>query len=200
MQKTQVFFLAAVVSCLLLGGCVEHAGYTAGIAALQKDDIKQCAALKEAQDVKECYLTFADGKNDPKLCLQAPDPAACVSDYAGKRQLMSACDVLTNPAQKYSCVARVAGDQTGRSIEEIIADFRSRGASKQCLAKCQQTSTSCETDCHLKEKVLQPYEVNGTIYYPVDADYVDCMNTCKTGYSTCREDCLQGGGDPNFHN
>jgi len=200
MQKSQVFFLVVVASCLFLSGCVEHAGYSAGLTALQKDDIKQCNALKEAQDVKECYLTFADGKSDPKYCLQAPDPAACVSDYAGKRQQMSACDVLTNPTQKYSCVARVAGDQTGRSIEEMIADFRSRGASKQCLAKCEQTSTSCETDCHLKEKVMQPYEVNGTIFYPVDTQYVDCVNTCKNGYATCREDCLQGGGDPNFHN
>jgi hypothetical protein len=202
MQKTRVLFSVALVSFLFLSGCVEHQGYTEGLKALEKSDIKHCDGLKEKDQIKECYYTFADGKNDPNFCLKAPDPAACVSDYAGKRQQMSPCDVLKDPVQKYGCVARVAGDYTGRSIEEMVADFNTRGASKKCLDKCGLTSASCETVCKMKEKVMQPYEENGMTIIPVDVEYVKCANTCKDAYISCREDCLSGneGKDPYFHN
>jgi len=201
MQKTHVFFLAIAASFIFLCGCVEHAGYSAGLKALEKGDVKHCNGLKEQTEVKECYYTFADGKNDPNYCLQAPDPSACVSDYASKRQLMSPCDVLKDPVQKYGCVARVAGDQTGRSIEEIIADFKTRGTSKKCLGQCEKTESTCKLNCDMNKKVLEPYESNGMIVHPVDTAWVECTNSCTGGYKICREDCLSAneGKDPNFN-
>jgi hypothetical protein len=200
MQKTPLIFLAAAVAFLSLSGCVEHAGYSAGIKALEKNDITQCGALKESDQVKECYYTFADGKNDPNYCLQAPDPSACVSDYASKRQIMSPCDVLKDPVQKYGCIAKVAGDQTGRSVEEIIADFRSRGASKKCLEACEETQKKCELPCELNKKYIPPYEKDGMTVIPTDVGYVQCKKTCEDGYISCRGDCLEGKSDPYFHN
>jgi hypothetical protein len=185
---------------LALYGCIEHQGASVGMDALKAGDISKCKTLREPSDINECYYTFADGKNDPKYCLQAPDPSACVSDYAGKRQQMSACDVLTDPAQKYSCVARVAGDQTGRSIEEMVADFRTRGASKKCLEACTAKEEKDKLPCELNKKYIPPYEQNGMIIVPVDTEYVGCINRAKDAYISCREDCLQGGGDPYFHN
>ena len=188
------------ICAIFLCGC-EHQGATQGMKALEKGDITMCNSMKEQTEVKECYYTFADGKNDPNYCLKAPDPSACVSDYASKRQLMSPCDVLKDPVQKYGCIAKVAGDQTGRSVEEMIADFNTRGASKMCLAKCEKTESGCKLDCDLKKKVLEPYEQNGMIVVPVDTTWVECSNSCTDGYKICREDCLSGnnGKDPNFN-
>ena len=199
MQKSMFLPIFFAVLAMLLFGCTEHAGYAQGMKALENNDITMCGQMKEQSEIKECYYTFADGKNDPSLCLKAPDPTACVSDYAGKRQMMSACDVLTDSAQKYSCVARVAGDQTGRSIEEMIADFRTKGASKKCLGQCEKTSSSCELNCKMNENYIPPEEKNGTIIYYTDVEAVKCVNGCKDAYIVCRDDCLSGNGDPYFN-
>ena len=200
MKEIPVHLLLALALSIFLSGCVEHAGATQGMKALEKGDITMCNGLKEQKDANECYYTFADGKNDPNYCLKGPDPAACVSDYAGKRQLMSPCDILKDPVQRAGCIARVAGDYTGRSVEEIIADFNSKGASKKCLEKCSTTQSSCEVPCELNKKYLPSYEQDGMIVYPTDMEYVNCKNACKDGYINCREDCLTatGGKDPYF--
>ena len=185
-----ILFSIIAVCAVFLSGCPEHQGATQGMKALEKNDISMCNNLTEEGQVKECYYTFADGKNDPALCLKSTDPTACVSDYAAKRQQMSACDVLKDPAQKYSCVARVAGDYTGRSIEEIIAEFRTKGASKKCLENCDKTESGCKLKCDLNKTYIPPTEDNNTIVYHTDVEWIKCTNLCEDGYKPCREDCL----------
>lgn len=189
-----VIFSILPICFIFFSGCVEHAGYAAGLKALEKNDITLCNSLKEQADVKECYYTFADGKNDPNYCLRAPDPTTCVSEYAAKRQQMSPCDVLRDPGQKYTCLARVAGDQTGRSIEEIIADFRSQGASRKCQAQCSNTRSTCDRNCDMNKKALPSYEENGRVIIPTDVEYLDCKNTCTDAYVGCNDDCLSAAG------
>lgn len=177
-----------------LYGCVEHQGYSAGLEALKTGDVSECNKLKEESQIKECYLTFADGSNDSSVCLKAPSPTDCVADFASKKQKVSACDILTDYTQRYNCVARVTADSSGRSIEEMVANWRTNGASQKCLNKCWDTESSCKIDCDINHDTHPtPYEINNTVYYPVDPDYVQCNQDCKTAVITCRDDCLSGG-------
>lgn len=189
-----LLFPLAVLCVVFLSGCVEHQGYAAGLEALRAGDVSRCNNLTSEDQKKECYLTFADGSNDSRICLRAPDPTACVTDYASKRQQISACDTLPDPAQRYNCIARVTADYSGRSAEELIADWRSGGATKQCLNRCWSTEDSCKITCSINDRNPTPYERDGVIYHPVDPAYVECVEGCRTAVINCRDDCLSAGG------
>jgi hypothetical protein len=64
-----------------------------------------------------------------------------------RRNNISACDVLTDPVKKYTCVAKFTGDSTGRSLDIIIGDYNTRGKVTACIDKCIVDMNACKGEC-----------------------------------------------------
>jgi len=137
---------ATISACLLfvvimLAGC-DEVNRKADDAIGSKNPAL-CKELKQESEVQSCYNKVADGLNDPEVCFQSDDRNGCVSEFALSKRSIKYCDLTTDAVSKYACVASVTGDNTGRAIESIVADWRSKGAVSKCKELCQPDYDSC---------------------------------------------------------
>ncbi|MFH1222288.1 MAG: hypothetical protein V1492_04335 [Candidatus Micrarchaeota archaeon] len=132
---------------LLLAGCLEDMIDDTTREALEKNDPTICTKANDTILQSECLVTYATSKNDPSACLIGKNPEECVSSAAIKNQKISYCDVLKDPVQKYTCIVKVTGDKTGRSIEELISSWKDKGRMDSCFKQCEREWINCDRGC-----------------------------------------------------
>jgi hypothetical protein len=195
MKKSIVIFSLFLVFVLLFG-CTSEVKEKAGKAVEQKNPAL-CKDLGDEGDVKKCYFLVAEEMDDANVCLQATDVPNCVGRFASAKDSTKYCDLLTDTTQKYGCVVKVTGDQTGRAIGEILEDWRGNGTIIKCKEGCEATKDKCYSreydnwqkaneDCFAKyptdednryyceDGVKKTFESNKLICY-------DAMQDCERG-------------------
>jgi hypothetical protein len=141
-MKRRIAILSMFVVLVLLFGCTNVVRDTAE-DAVDQNNPSLCKKLEEATDVKKCYELVAENMNDPEVCKQSTDNNGCVTNFAVQKSSLKYCDMTTDAAAKTACILSVTGDQTGRALEDILADWRSKGAVSKCKEQCEQPYRNC---------------------------------------------------------
>ncbi len=156
-----------------------------------------CKELEREDDVERCFQKVADEMNDPEVCLQAADRNACLTEFSVSKRSIKYCDMTTDAAAKYACVVRVTGDNTGRELTFILADWRSSGAVSKCKELCRPAYESCMKDCYKKllgaQEKCAAISGSGDKYWCFDAakkDNDQCTLGCYDSQDECEEGCL----------
>lgn len=179
--------IAFAASLILLSGCIEHQGDSMAQKALASKDPSLCLKnLTQEKDKTECLVVYSTGIKDPKPCLAGPVPEDCLTEYAIKNRQMTPCDLLTDPAKKYTCVAKFTGDSTGRSLEIIIADWKTNGRVSSCIKQCEATAVRCREGCIGTKS--EEYKACGGF---ADPGYDRCAGDIEYKYKNCMSDCDQ---------
>lgn len=130
-----------LVMVFLLAGCDEVNNKAQD--AIDAKDPSMCRQLSQENDVQQCYGKVADGLNDPNVCLQAAERNDCITYFATEKRNIRFCDLTTDVVAKSSCIVQVTGDNTGRAIDDIVADWRSKGALSKCKELCLPDYNAC---------------------------------------------------------
>jgi hypothetical protein len=169
-------FALILISIIFISGCVEHRGDALAQKAMAANNPGMCNNLTEQRDRSECFRVYADTKAEPSVCLMdAADSMECISRYAARHNTMTVCDLFKDAAKKYECVARFTGDQTGRALDTIIADWKTNGRMSMCIKQCSAERTRCVEKCARGD-------------HP-------CINICdREYYDTCEPGCRDAAG------
>ncbi len=153
MQKI-LLLTTLVILVIFLAGCESTVNTTAG-QAISQNNPSLCNNLKEPYEKTRCFVEVANDKKDPNICLQSQGPQEdCLAEYAIHNRVMTPCDLLTDPVKKYTCVAKFTGDSTGRSLEIIIGDWKTKGLVSKCMDQCSAENVACRTGCINAEKTI----------------------------------------------
>ncbi len=197
-MKFRILMISMFFALVFLYGCSDV--FLKADEAVLENNPALCKELETSDEVNECYGVVAENMKDPKVCFKAVDQNDCVGRYSVSMGDVNYCDLSTDVTAKYACVARVTGDQTGRAVVEIIADWEAGGEKNQCLNKCESTETVCQQSCTNAEINAQS-DCNGK--YPqnsderfdcvmtADGDMIGCDNGCAQSKAKCRLDCGQ---------
>ncbi len=197
-MKSRILIISMFFALLFLYGCSDV--FLKSDEAIQENNPALCKELETSAEVNECYGIVAKEMNDPKVCFTAVDQNDCVGRYSVSMGDVGYCGFSTDVAAKYACVARVTGDQTGRAVVDIIADWEAGGEKNQCLNRCESTEAVCQQSCANAEINDQSDCNDG---HPQNSDErfdcvmaadgvrIDCDNGCAQSKSQCRLDCGQ---------
>jgi hypothetical protein len=183
-----------VISTLFLFGCDEVRNKAHDAADSKNPAL--CKELKEEGDIEQCYEIVADEMNDPEVCSQSADKNGCLTEFASSKRSIKYCDMTTDAAAKYACVARVTGDNTGRALEFIIADWRSSGAVSKCKELCQPKYAACMEGCYSTLISAQEQcagKGDDDKYWCLDVakkENDQCKLGCYDDKDECEEGCL----------
>jgi hypothetical protein len=176
--------LISLVLFLLLVGCLEDDIDDTTAEALEKNDPTICTKINDSIDQGECFVTYATSKNDPSACLVGKKPEECVSSAAIKNQKITYCDVLKDPVQKYTCVVKVTGDQTGRTIEELLSSWKDKGRMNSCYLQCEKEFNHCNYNC--RDTILM---VDNCEKMTDQEARSECSITRSNNYNQCTKNC-----------
>ena len=147
-----------------------------------------CNQMDDSDQRIECMARVADLKSDPKVCVESnASDVDCVVRYAQRRgNNLSACDSFSDPVKKYTCVAKITGDSTGRSLDIIIGDFNTRGKVTACLNQCITDMNTCNGNCG-ETMVVKSGDCYGLDYTKREQCNNDVLNEKNTCLVKCRE-------------
>ena len=185
-MKRRIAILSMFVVLVLLFGCTNEVNEAVD-EAVDNDDPSVCRELDRESDVKECYSLVAEKTNDPEVCKQSTDNDNCITSFAIVKGSIKYCDMSTDTVAKYSCVASVTGDQTGRALDEIILDWRSKGAISKCKGLCEQPYHNCMENGYSTLKSEEEV-CTGKIAADMD-DYHYCMDLAEEKHDTHKLGC-----------
>ncbi|MFH1685785.1 MAG: hypothetical protein ABH983_05785 [Candidatus Micrarchaeota archaeon] len=194
-MRFKVLLMSIIFVVVILFGCTSPVQDKAD-DAVEKNNPSLCRTLEEEYDVKKCYVLVADKMNDPNVCLQATDRNDCITKFSVEKGNIKYCDMSADEVAKYACVASVTGDQTGRAIEDLIADWRNSGTIEKCKEQCKKSESNCRqghfnTEETAKAECLSSYTPGSDDYYwCVDAAEKTRSNSCLDCYEE-RLDCAK---------
>jgi len=183
--KTAPLVFALLVFVFLFAGCGGLASEKAS-EAISKNDPTLCNSLEDTSDQTQCLLEYSNEKHSPNACLVGKNPEDCVSQYAGEHRAVSVCDILTDPIKRYTCVAKVTGDSTGRSVELMIADWNTKGAATKCIDRCKSDGYDCRKGCDSTN--TQESEKCKDHGYASE-DWRICVVEAQRKSDQCKDDC-----------
>lgn len=185
--------IAIFLVFFLLYGCDDKA--SAVNEAVNQKDPSLCNKLEETVVKENCVEEVAQGLHDPAACSFSTNANGCLTAYAVKSRSTAPCDLITDAVGKYACIAGVTGDQTGRSIETLLAEWRNKNVLDLCLGRCRKTTyESCRPLC---EKTKEEWHVycaehdpgNLDCYIPYDLVAKNCLEDCDWAGWDCENDC-----------
>ncbi len=183
-MKSRILIVSMFIAFVFLFGCTNVVRDTAE-DAVDQNNPSLCKKLEEATDVKKCYELVAENMNDPEVCKQSTDNNGCITNFASQKSSLKYCDMTTDAAAKTACILSVTGDQTGRAIEEILADWRSKGAVSKCKELCRPPYESCMDKCYQPFKAAEEQCAGKS-----DAtDSYFCMDAAKKTKEYCWLEC-----------
>lgn len=183
-----MLLISMVFVSLLLFGCTNEVRDKAE-EAVEKNNPALCRALEEEDDVKKCYVLVATDMDDPNVCLNATDRNDCISRFSVEKGNIKYCDMASDEVAKYACVASVTGDQTGRAIEELIADWRSEGTITKCKEQCDKSDETCRKVHVEKEEVAKENCLSS--HKPASDEYYWCIDAAEKTRSSAVLDCYE---------
>jgi len=141
-MNRRITILSLFVALVLLFGCSNEVKDTAE-KAVDEGNPSLCRNLEDEEDVKKCYSLVAEKSNDPEVCKQSTDNNDCITNFAVEKSSLKYCDMTTDAGAKTACILSVTGDQTGRALEDILADWKSSGAVSKCKELCESPYDKC---------------------------------------------------------
>lgn len=191
-MKPKMLLFALGISLIFLFGCTSKVTEKAE-DAVEQNNPALCKELGETDDVDKCYELVADKMNDPEVCLQATDKNKCLTEFSVSKGSTKYCDMATDAAAKYSCVVQVTGDKTGRALESILADWRSKGAVSKCKELCQPSYQAGTKKCYDDFKAAQEACVaKGDYRSYCEYEASKVLDRCYLSCSDIRKDCEAG--------
>lgn len=183
-----------LVAVIFFSGCVSEVTEKAE-KAVDENNPALCKELEEQEKIDDCFTVVAEKMNNPEVCFQAKDRNTCITQFSKSKQSLKYCDMTTDMAAKTTCILTVTGDTTGRALEEILADWRSKGAVTKCKEFCEPPYRSCSSDCYTtlqaeKAECAAYTDYNDRYFCEHDAEkkrdgcYLDCyddQNECEAG-------------------
>jgi len=200
-MNSKLLLISIIFISIFLFGCTNPVKDKAK-DAVDQNNSALCRTLEEEDDVKKCYALVAEEMNDPNVCLQSTDRNDCITRFSVEKENIKYCEMSSDEIAKYACVASVTGDQTGRAIEDLIADWRSSGTIQKCKEQCEQSDENCRmghvnTENLAKEKCLSSHKPGSDDHYwCVDAAEKireDAVLDCYEEEKDCKKRCDAAG-------
>lgn len=189
-MKNQILIVSLLISFVFLFGCN---GMTEIVdKAVDTKNPAVCNELESENKIDDCFGQVAEELNDPSLCTQARDPNDCIARYSMSKSSIKYCDLCSDEAAKYTCIARVTGDQTGRALDAIIKDWRGSGTIEKCKEQCTSEYEFCKNSYYNAMKAAQDNCLSS--YTPASDYYYNCLDSAQkareSGALRCYEEEL----------